>query len=58
MERMKVKGAQAQRLKPQVCVEANQLRAPRGEQSLGQLLLGLAWGVCRALGCSVSLDAV
>lgn len=58
MERMRVKGAQAQRLKAQVCMEENQLRAPRGEQSLGQLLLGLAWGLCSALGCSVSLDAV
>lgn len=51
LEKMKVKGTEAQRLK--VCVVANQLHALRGERSLGQLL-----GVCAsALGCSVSLDA-
>lgn len=52
MGRMKVKGAQAQGLKAQVCGEANQLRALRGEQRLGQLLLGhvpVSWAAL--LGC-------
>lgn len=58
MEKMKVKGAQAQRLKAQVCVVASQLRAPRGEQESGAAPAGTDLGAsASALGCFVSWDA-
>lgn len=59
MQKMKVKGTQAQKLKPKVCTVASQRLALRGEQQKSGTVY--AWtdlGVCAGpLWCIVALNA-